>query len=190
MGARDGSAVGVEPGHRRKRQREVKLSAVAPRRGAGAIDNDFRGGARMEGPEQECTTAKSEVVHEASGRKLTYGQLVPQACAIPCPDAKTVKLKDPATFTLIGKETPHLDIPDKCTGTAQFGLDVRVPEMVYAVIARCPTFGGRPAQFDATKALAVPGVLQVFAISARGHRVFAAGGVAVVAKSTWAAMQG
>jgi isoquinoline 1-oxidoreductase beta subunit len=62
--------------------------------------------------------------------------------------------------------------------------------MVYAVIARCPTFGGTPAKFDAAKALAVPGVLQVFEIPARGHRVFTAGGVAVVAKSTWSAMQG
>jgi isoquinoline 1-oxidoreductase beta subunit len=140
--------------------------------------------------ESECTTSKSEVLHAASGRKLAYGELAPQACRMPVPDAKTVKLKDPAQFTLIGKETAHLDIPDKCTGATRFGLDVRVPGMVYAVIARCPTFGGTPAKFDATKALAVPGVMQVFEIPARGHRVFTAGGVVVVAKSTWAAMQG
>ena len=94
---------------------------------------------------------------------------------MPLADPKTVKLKDPAQFTLIGKETPHRDIPDKCTGAAQFGLDVRVPGMVYAVIARCPTFGGSPAKFDATRALAVPGVLQVFEIPARGYRVYTAG---------------
>jgi isoquinoline 1-oxidoreductase beta subunit len=141
-------------------------------------------------PESECTTSKSAVMHAASGRKLTYGELVPQACAMTCPDAKTVKLKDPAQFMLIGRETAHLDIPDKCTGAACFGLDVRVPGMLYAVIARCPTFGGTPAKFDASKALAVPGVMQVFEIPARGHRVFTAGGVVVVAKSTWAAMQG
>jgi isoquinoline 1-oxidoreductase beta subunit len=62
--------------------------------------------------------------------------------------------------------------------------------MVYAVIARCPTFGGSPAKFDATRALATPGVLQAFEIPARGYRIFSAGGVAVVATSTWAAMQG
>ena len=140
--------------------------------------------------ESECTTAKSAVLHAASGRKLTYGELVPTACKMPCPDAKSMKLKDPAQFRLIGKATPHLDIPDKCTGAARFGLDVRLPGMVYAVIARCPTFGGTPAKFDAAKALAVPGVLQVFEVPARGHRVYTAGGVAVVAKSTWAAMQG
>ena len=140
--------------------------------------------------ESECTTSKSEVLHAASGRKLAYGELAPQACCMPLPDAKTVKLKDPAQFTLIGRETAHLDIPDKCTGATRFGLDVRVAGMVYAVIARCPTFGGTAAKFDATKALAVPGVMQVFEIPARGHRVFTAGGVVVVAKSTWGAMQG
>src|SRR5579863_8234120 len=141
-------------------------------------------------PESACATSKGEVVHTASGRRLAYGQLVSTARAMPLADPKTVKLKDPAQFTLIGKETPHRDIPDKCTGAAQFGLDVRLPGMVYAVIARCPTFGGSPAKFDATRALAVPGVLQVFEIPARGYRVFTAGGVVVVAKSTWAAMQG
>jgi len=140
--------------------------------------------------ESECTTEKSEVLHAASGRKLAYGELTAQASRMPLPDAKTVKLKDSAQFTLIGKETAHLDTPDKCTGATRFGLDVRVPGMVYAVIARCPTFGGTPAKFDATKALAVPGVMQAFEIPARGHRVFTAGGVVVVAKSTWAAMQG
>ena len=141
-------------------------------------------------PESEITTCKSEVSHVASGRKLAYGQLVAEACCMPLPDAKTIKLKEPAQFTLIGRETPHLDAPAKCNGAAQFGLDVRLPGMVYAVIARCPTFGGSPAKFDAAKALAVPGVLQVFEIPARGYRVFTAGGVVVVAKNTWAAMQG
>ncbi len=141
-------------------------------------------------PESECSTSKSEVLHTASGRKLAYGELVSQASSMPLPEVKTVKLKEPAQFTLIGRETAHLDIPDKCTGTTRFGLDVRVPGMVFAVIARCPTFGGTPAKFDAAKALAVPGVMQVFEIPARAHRVFTAGGVVVVAKSTWAAMQG
>jgi isoquinoline 1-oxidoreductase beta subunit len=141
-------------------------------------------------PDSECTTCKSEVTHAASGRKLTYGQLVADACSMPLPDAKTVKLKDPAQFTLMGRDTPHLDIPAKCTGEAKFGLDVRLPGMVYAVIARCPTFGGIPAKFDAAKAQAVPGVLQVFEIPARGYRQYTAGGIVVVAKTTWAAIQG
>jgi isoquinoline 1-oxidoreductase beta subunit len=141
-------------------------------------------------PEVECSTRKGEVTHTPSGRRLAYGELVADASRLPLPDAKTVKLKDPSQFTLIGRGTPHLDIPDKCTGKARFGLDVRVPGMVYAVIARCPTFGGTIAKFDAAKALEVPGVLQVFEIPARGYRVFSAGGVVVVGKTTWAAMQG
>jgi isoquinoline 1-oxidoreductase beta subunit len=140
--------------------------------------------------ETECSTCKGEVSHTRSGRKLAYGQLVAEASRMPLPDAKTVKLKEPSQFTLIGRPTPHLDIPDKCTGSARFGLDVRIPGMVYAVIARCPTFGGSPARFDAAKALAIPGVLQVFEIPARGYRVFSAGGIVVVGKTTWAAMEG
>ena len=141
-------------------------------------------------PESECGTCKGEVSHTPSGRSLAYGELVAEASRLPLPDAKTVKLKEPSQFTLIGRATPHLDIPDKCTGTARFGLDVRIPCMVYAVIARCHTFGGSPAEFDATRALAVPGVLKVFEIPARGYRVFSAGGIVVVGETTWAAMQG
>ena len=141
-------------------------------------------------PASECSTCKGEVSHTRTGRKLAYGQLVVEAGRIPLPDAKAIKLKEPSQFTLIGRPTPHLDIPDKCTGKARFGLDMRIPGMVYAVIARCPTFGGSPARFDAAKALAVPGVLQVFEIPARGFRVFSAGGIVVVAKTTWAAMEG
>jgi isoquinoline 1-oxidoreductase subunit beta len=141
-------------------------------------------------PASECSTSKGEVSHDRTGRKLAYGQLAAEASRIPLPDAKTIKLKEPSQFTLVGRSTPHLDIPDKCTGKARFGLDVRIPGMVYAVIARCPTFGGSPAKFDAAKALAVPGVLQVFEIAARGFRVFSAGGIVVVAKTTWAAMEG
>jgi isoquinoline 1-oxidoreductase beta subunit len=141
-------------------------------------------------PEGECSTGKSEVSHAGSGRRITYGELVGQASRMPLPDVKTIKLKEPSQFTLLGRATPHLDIPDKCTGAARFGLDVRLPGIVYAVIARCPTFGGIAAKFDAAKALAVPGVLQVFEIPPRGYRVFSAGGIVVVGKTTWAAMQG
>ena len=75
-------------------------------------------------------------------------------------------------------------------GSAQFGIDVRVPDMVFAVVARCPTFGGKPAHFDSAKAKAVPGVRDVFEIPALGRDMFTAGGIAVVADSTWAAMKG
>jgi isoquinoline 1-oxidoreductase subunit beta len=141
-------------------------------------------------PEAECTTAKSEVFHTASGMKATYGALVEQARRLPLPEPSRLQLKNAWQYNLIGHATSHLDIPDKCTGKTRFGLDVRLPGMVYAVIARCPTFGGTAASFDASKALTTPGVLQVFEIPARGYHVFTAGGIAVVATSTWAAIQG
>jgi len=105
---------------------------------------------------------------------------------LPLPDANTVRLKDRKDFTLLGRSIPHLDIPDKVKGTACYGIDVRLPGMVYAVVAQCPMLRGTLVRFDATKAKAVPGVLDVFQIPSEQT----GGEVAVVAKTTWAAMQG
>lgn len=141
-------------------------------------------------PEAECTTGKGQVLHPSTQRRTAYGELVETARRLPLPDPAHLQLKNPQQYTLIGRATPHVDIPDKCCGKTRFGLDVRLPGMVYAVIARCPTFGGSPAKLDASRALATPGVLQVFEIPVRGYRVFTAGGIVVVANSTWAAIQG
>src|SRR5258706_479007 len=83
-----------------------------------------------------------------------------------------------------------VDVPSKVNGSAQFGIDVRVPEMVFAVVARCPTFGGKVAHFDAGKAKAIAGVRDAFEIPALGRDMFTAGGIVVVADSTWTAMKG
>jgi isoquinoline 1-oxidoreductase beta subunit len=141
-------------------------------------------------PKNECTAKKGAVLHEKSSRRASYGELVEAAMKLPLPDPEKVKLKDEADFELIGHATPRVDIPSKVNGSAVFGLDVRMPEMVFAVVARCPTFGGTQSHFDATKAKAVPGVKDVFEIPALGRDMFTAGGVVVVADSTWAAMQG
>jgi isoquinoline 1-oxidoreductase beta subunit len=141
-------------------------------------------------PKNECRAKNGAVVHEKTSRRATYGELVEAAQKLPLPDPERVELKDEADFDLIGHATPRVDIPSKVNGSAVFGLDVRVPEMLFAVVARCPTFGGKHAHFDATKAKAVPGVKQVFEIPALGRDMFTAGGVAVLADSTWAAMQG
>jgi isoquinoline 1-oxidoreductase beta subunit len=101
------------------------------------------------------------------------------AAQLPVP--QDIPPKDPKQYRIIGKPTKRLDTPDKVNGQAEFGIDVRRPEMLYAVVARCPVFGGKVASFDATKAKAVPGVKNVVEISR---------GVAVVADNTWAAMQG
>ena len=142
-------------------------------------------------PASECRARNSQVTHAASGRTLSYAALVQDARRIPLPDANTVPLKDPKEFTLLGRSIPHLDIPDKVKGAARFGLDVRLPGMVYAVVAQCPYFRGELLHFNATKAKAIPGVLDVFDIptdpdSANKNTRE----VAVVATNTWAAIQG
>lgn len=138
----------------------------------------------------ECDTEKATVVHEKTSRRATYGELVEAASHLPLPDPEKIELKDEADFKLIGHPLPRVDIPAKVNGSAQFGLDVRVPGMLFAVVARCPTFGGKPGEFDAAKAKAVPGVRAVFEIPALGKDMFTAGGIVVLADSTWAAMKG
>ncbi|MGH7530449.1 MAG: molybdopterin cofactor-binding domain-containing protein [Gemmatimonadales bacterium] len=130
-------------------------------------------------PRGECRAARGTVRHAPSGRRLTYGQLTARAATLPVPE--NPPLKDPSEFRLVGTHVPRVDAPAKVTGRAGFGIDVRVPRMVFAAVARCPVFGGRVRRFDAAPALAVPGVRRVEEISR---------GVAVVADNTWAAFQG
>lgn len=138
----------------------------------------------------ECKATKGTVVHEKSSRRVTYGELVDTAAKLQRPDPEKVELKDEKDFEVIGHPVPRVDIPAKVNGSAQFGLDVRVPEMLFAVVGRCPTFGGKAAHFNVANAKAVPGVRDVFEIPALGADKFTAGGVVVVADSTWAAMKG
>ena len=142
-------------------------------------------------PVTECRAHNSKVIHTPSQRTLSYGDLVKDARRLPLPNPDTVPLKDSKDFTLLGRSIAHLDIPDKVRGAATFGLDVRLPGMVYAVVAQCPYLRGDLVHFDVAKAKAVPGVLEVFAIPTdpksanKGTRE-----VAIVATNTWAAIQG
>ncbi|MDB5028983.1 MAG: xanthine dehydrogenase family protein molybdopterin-binding subunit [Candidatus Eremiobacteraeota bacterium] len=126
-----------------------------------------------------CTTRDGVVYHQPSNRSASYGSLAAVAATLPVPT--NVPLKTPDRFTLIGKQSRRLDLASKVNGTTVYGIDVQIPGMVYAAIARSPVFGGRVKSFDATKAKAVPGVTDVVQVS---------NGVAVVAKNTWAAFQG
>lgn len=141
-------------------------------------------------PKTECDAKKGLVRHTKSSRQTSYGELVEAASKLPLPDPDKVPLKNESEFELIGHATPRVDIPSKVNGSAGFGLDVRVPDMLFAVVARCPTFGGKPAHFEASKAKAAPGVRDVFEIPALGKDMYTAGGIVVVADSTWAAMKG
>jgi isoquinoline 1-oxidoreductase subunit beta len=117
----------------------------------------------------------SAVIDSSTGRKATYGELADAAANLQPPAG--VPLKDPSQFKIIGTPHSRLDTPDKVRGKATFGIDVRVPGMLHAVVTRCPVFGGRVASFEAPR---TPGLLHVLQISS---------GVAVVADNTWNAIQ-
>ena len=137
-----------------------------------------------------CKAQNGGVLHGARKDFLTYGELVEDASKLPIPDFNTVPLKNSDDFAIVGKDTPRLDARAKSSGAAKFGIDSRVPGMLYAVIARCPVFGGKVAKFDATKAKAVPDVREVVQIESVGPGAFTAGGVAVLADNSWAATRG
>src|SRR5207244_1472267 len=101
-------------------------------------------------PEARCRTRRGEVIDAVSGRRLGYGQLARRAADLPVP--RRVRLKTPVEWELIGKPVPRTDTPLKVNGTATFGIDVAVPGMGVAVVARCPTFGGRAVSYQAAKA--------------------------------------
>jgi len=126
-----------------------------------------------------CRAERGEVVHGATGRKLGYGALVDKAATLPVP--RTVPLKDPKDWKLIGTPAKRLDSPDKINGAAQFGIDVQLPGMKVATLAACPVFGGKLASVDDSNAKAIPGVQQVVRLD---------DAVAVVADHMWAAKQG
>ncbi len=126
-----------------------------------------------------CRAAMGAVIHEATGRSLSYGDLVDRAALLPVP--RKVKLKEPKEFRLIGTSAKRLDAPGKVDGTAQFGIDVRIPGMKIAMVAACPVFGGKLASVDDSRAKAVRGVQQIVRLD---------NAVAVIAGDTWAAKQG
>ncbi len=122
-----------------------------------------------------CRT-ESGAVFNGSSRKLTYGQLVGAAAKLTPPEH--VQLKDPKTFKLIGKPIKRLDTPVKLNGEAVFGIDVKLPGMLTAVIARPPVFGAKMKSFDDSRARSMPGVRKIVAVPA---------GVAVIADTFWQA---
>jgi isoquinoline 1-oxidoreductase beta subunit len=130
-----------------------------------------------------CRAERGAVVHTASGRRLTYGDLADRAARQPVPT--NPPLKNGKDFRLIGKGVKRVDGPAIVRGLAVYGLDARQPGMLVAVLERCPTLGGRLQNYDDRKALAVPGVRHVVPIKSG-----ICGGVAVVADNTWAAMKG
>lgn len=146
----------------------------------------------------ECTT-KEGVIANANGETLGYGEVVNEAASIEVPEEVT--LKNPKDFTIIGQETPNVDIDEIITGKPLFGLDYKEEGMLYAVVLRPPAFGLKLESYDATEARTIPGVVDVIKIGDKANKLIEKGGnwtvvldkshkVVVVASSTYAAFKG
>ena len=140
----------------------------------------------------ECSSELGVITH-TSGKSLTYGDVAKAAGNLEVPAEDSVTLKDRKDWRYIGQSLPSVTVPQIIKGEGTFGIDVRVPDMLYAVIARPPTVFGKVKSYDPSAALAVPGVQKVWQLpdpkgDAPGFQHL--GGIAVIATDTWAAMQG
>jgi len=148
----------------------------------------------------ECSTASGVVLHKASGRKAAYGALAAKAAACAIPDPKTLPLKDPKAYRIIGQPIAQVDTPKIVTGQPLFGIDVRLPGMLYAAYEKAPVFGAKVAGADLDAARAVKGVRKAFVVDPPKLSVEVPGvggplggllpGVAVVADNWWSACKG
>ena len=133
------------------------------------------------------------MIHQPTKRRLGYGALAVAASQLPVPARETLRLKQPAEFRYIGKEQVKLvDGPDIVAGRGNYGIDTVLDGMLYAVVARPPVYGGKLVSYDAAAALKVPGVVRVLEIEGTPppSEFQPLGGVAVVARNTWAAIKG
>jgi isoquinoline 1-oxidoreductase subunit beta len=177
-------------------------TSYATLRKAGAAAREVLLAAAAEGwsvPRSECHAENGAVVHATTKRVMPFGQLIGIAVTIAPPT--NPPLKKTTEFQLVGTPTPRTDTPVKVTGQAEFGIDVRVPGMLVASVERCLVFGGTVKRFDAENARKMPGVRAVVELKAThlthqfgdvsgpGSRNFTCAGIAVVADSTWAALE-
>jgi isoquinoline 1-oxidoreductase beta subunit len=136
----------------------------------------------------ECTTEPGQVLHRSSGRKLAYGTVAARAAALPVP--QQVTLKSPGEFRLVGKPRKSVVTDDVIHGRIRYGLDQRLPGMLFAAVERAPVFGATVRSVDAAGARAVKGVVDVVEVAPFANGVGVHAGVAVVAETTWAALEG
>ena len=138
-------------------------------------------------PESECTTTPGRVHHEASKRSAGYGELAAKAATLKPPDPKTLKMKDPKDYRIIGKNTPNPDISKILTGKPLFGIDFTTPDMLYANFEKCPVFGGKVASANLDEIKALPGIRHAFIVEPGADPSALVGGVAIVADSWYQA---
>ncbi|MCU7904526.1 MAG: molybdopterin-dependent oxidoreductase [Candidatus Thiodiazotropha sp. (ex Epidulcina cf. delphinae)] len=150
-------------------------------REAGAVTKELlltAGSIHLGVPKADCTATGGWIIHQPTGERVSYGELIDIAATLPIPHI--AHLKEPDEFKIIGTPVPRLDTSDKISGRAKYGIDIRLPDMLYATITHCPVFGGKLKGFDATASKAIKGIVDVFSINE---------GVVVVAKDTWTAFK-
>jgi len=138
-------------------------------------------------PVADCPARDSFVHHRPTGRKLGYGELASLAATLPLPDAASVQLKDPKDYQLLGQRIGGVDNAGLVRGAPLFGIDVKLPDMLYAVYEKCPAFGGKVVSANLAAVKALPGVRDAFVIEGTSNLNGLMPGVAIVADSTWAA---
>jgi isoquinoline 1-oxidoreductase beta subunit len=138
---------------------------------------------------KDCTTSAGRVHHKATNRSLTYGELANEAAKLPLPDASTIKFKKPSEYHIIGKFTSGVDNFDITTGKPLFGIDVKVPGMLYAVVDKCPVFGGTVKHANLDEIRKMSGVRDAFVIAGDPHTNDPSiePSVAIVADTWWQA---
>ena len=137
----------------------------------------------------ECSAAASVITHTPSGRKLSYGAVATAAASQPVPDVASLPLKARADYKLLGKRFTGVDNQKLVTGRPLFGIDVQMPGMLYANYTKCPAVGGKVKSANLDEIKKLPGVVDAFVLDGTGNPAEVMPGVAVIAKSTWAAFK-
>ncbi|MEE8439788.1 MAG: molybdopterin cofactor-binding domain-containing protein [Micropepsaceae bacterium] len=144
---------------------------------------------RLNVPESELTAESSIIIHAASDRRLSYGELANEAAMLAVPDPESLSLKPRGEWKLLGTRMPRVDNHAVVTGAETFGIDQVLPNMLYATYTKCPAVGGRVASANIDAIKSMSGVHDAFVIEGNGNEAQLMSGVAIVANSTWAAIK-